>query len=340
MESHEPLGVILTAGLGTRLKPLTPSIPKPLVPLLNRSLVTYSLDLMASFGLRDIAIVVGPDDTKTEPIVLEHASADMQISVATQHKPRGTGDAVTAVGTLLDERSIVVLAVDTVLRGANPLLLQKFQASGATAGLLLKGVEDPRAFGVAVLKGDRIVDLEEKPTQPHSNLALVGLWMLAPNAVEHVRTKPYINANGESDLTATIAKMLDEGNDLRGWILEGEWFDGGTLSGLLHAQSRLLQCTKELAEEADYKQLNRTTVTAANVRIHDSQIDEPVLIGEGAMIKESHLSEVVVGAGAILESVELTRVLIAPGTRLSGGSYRDVVVTPDGEIAGPGLERR
>lgn len=322
----EPLGVVLTAGLGTRLRPLTPATPKPLVPLLNRPLIAYALDLMRDLGLREVAVVTGPDDDRTRGYIEGSAPPRLSVSTAVQHEPNGPGDAVAAVGDALEGRTVVVLAVDTVLTGVDPALLDGFEASGAAAGLLVQRVEDPRAFGVAVLDGDRVVDLEEKPERPRSDLALVGLWVLAPAAVERVRADPYINARGESDLTATVAAILAEGADVHGWLLDGEWLDGGTLEGLLHAQSRLLARTGDVEVAAD------AVVTASTLR-------DPVLVGAGARVEASDLAGVVVGDGASLEGVTLRRALVAPGATLRGGSYSDVVVTPVGEVCGPGAER-
>ena len=324
--SVEPLGVVLTAGLGTRLRPLTPATPKPLVPLLNRPLIAYSLDLMRHLGLREVAVVIGPGDDRTRAYVEASAPSGVRVSVAVQRDPRGPGDAVASVGDALNGRTVVVLAVDTVLTSVDPGLLDAFDASGAGAGLLLQSVEDPRAFGVAVLDGDRVVDLEEKPEHPRSDLALVGLWVLAPAAVERVRTDPYINAKGESDLTATVAAMLDEGHDVRGWLLDGEWLDGGTLEGLLHAQSRLFAHTGDEVE------------VAADAAVTASTLRGPVVVGAGARVEASDLDEVVVGAGATLAGVTLRRALVAPGAALRGGAYADVVVTPAGEVCGPGVE--
>ena len=326
----EPLGVVLTAGLGTRLRPLTPATPKPLVPLLNRPLIAYSLDVMRHLGLREVTVVTGPEDDQTRRYVTNHAPPDVHVSVAVQLEPRGPGDAVAAVGEALDGRTVVVLAVDTVLTGVDPQLLDGFEASGAAAGLLLQAVADPRAFGVAVLDGDRVVDLEEKPERPRSDLALVGLWALAPAAVERVRTDPYINAKGESDLTATVAAMLAEGSDVRGWLLDGEWLDGGTLEGLLHAQSRLLAHVDSAGIAAD--------AVATDAVVTDSTLRGPVLVGPGARVEASDLAEVVVGDGATLEGVTLRRSLVAPGATLRGGDYADIVVTPAGEVCGPGVE--
>ena len=322
----EPLGVVLTAGLGTRLRPLTPATPKPLVPLLNRPLIAYSLDVMRHLGLREVAVVTGPEDDQTRRYVANHAPPDVLVSIAVQREPRGPGDAVAAVGDALDGRTVVVLAVDTVLTGVDPRLLDGFEASATTAGLLLQAVADPSAFGVAVLDGDRVVDLEEKPERPRSDLALVGLWALAPAAVERVRTDPYINAKGESDLTATVAAMLAEGSDVRGWLLDGEWLDGGTLEGLLHAQSRLLARADEAVD------------VARDADVAGSRLRNPVIVGHGARVEASDLAEVVVGDGATLEGVTLRRSLVAPGATLRGGDYADIVVTPAGEVCGPGVE--
>ena len=328
--------MVLTAGLGTRLQPLTPATPKPLVPLLNRPLIAYALDLMRDLGLREVAVVVGPEDEATGTYARGHSPADLAISIAVQHEARGPGDAVASVGAALEGRTVVVLAVDTVLTRVDAGLIDGFEASGAISGLLLQPVEDPRSFGVAVLERGRIVDLEEKPAEPRSDLALVGLWVLAPRAVERVRTNPHINARGESDLTATVATLLHEGGEVRGWVLDGEWLDGGTIEGLLQAQSRLLSSVSGSTIEATESQLSGPIEAADDAAIVRSTVRGPALIGAGARIEGCSLDEVVVGAGAELVDVDLQRALVAASARLRGGSYADVVVTPAGEVGGPG----
>ena len=335
----EPLGVVLTAGLGTRLRPLTPATPKPLAPLLDRPLIAWALDLMAGLGVREAAVVAGPEDEATARWARERAPDGLAVSIAVQREPRGPGDAVAAVGDALGGRAVAVLAVDSVLTGADPGLLADFEASGADACLLLRPVEDPRAFGVAVLDGDRVTSLEEKPERPRSNLALVGLWLLAPSAVERVRTRPHVNAKGESDLTATVADLLAEGGDVRGRVHGGEWLDGGTLEGLLDAQARLLPTigTVEASPPAgEGNALSGVVRAAAGARVRRSRIEGPSLIGEGASVERCRVAASVVGAGAAVEDAELTRVLVAPGARLRGGRWTDVVVTAEGAIAGPG----
>ena len=317
------LGVILTAGGGTRLRPLTPGIPKPLIPLLNRPLLAYALDLCASLGLTEAEVVVSGAHHGVAEAATRLAPAALTVSVARQAEPRGPGDALASVGERLDGRRVVVIAVDTLIRGDLRPQLEAFQRSDALAALPLQPTERPREMGIAVLDGDRVLHLEEKPPRPRSNLAVVGVWMLAPDAVERVRRRPVINARGESDLTATVAALLAEGGDVRGWTLDGEWLDTGSIASLLDAQSRLL---------ADLSPTD-VAATGEGARVSGSTLRGSVLIGADAVVQDCELGpDVVVGEGAQLRAVRLNRVLVAPGARLQDATHGGVVVTASGEI--------
>jgi glucose-1-phosphate thymidylyltransferase len=324
-----PLGVLLTAGMGTRLRPLTPDLPKSLVPLLNRPLVSYGLDLLAGMGLRDLVVVVGGSDSRTGPAALQQAPLGTTVTLAEQPEPRGSGDAVVSVGAPLDDRAVVVLAVDTVLRGGDLAgQLAAFEASHYAAWLPLHQTDRPREMGIALLEGDHIVSLEEKPQEPKSDLACVGLWMLGPQAVERIRTNPVINPKGESDLTATIGALLGEGAAIGGRRFEGDWLDGGSLAGLLQAQSALFQALPPVSYSAD-----RMAETHGS-NIVRSQLQGPVLVGERARLEDCTLGpEVVIGEDVVLHGVHLQRALVAPGAHLAGGTYSDVVITRSGEVA-------
>ena len=333
--SGRPLGVILTAGRGTRLHPLTPAIPKPLVPLLNRPLITYAFDLCDGLGVTEVVVVAGDDAGATANAVATLAPAALSVSVVEQREPRGSGDALATACGALDGRSAIVVAVDTVIRGDLRPQLDAFERSGALAGLPLHPTDRPREMGIAVLDGDRVVELEEKPQRPRSELAVVGIWMLAPEAVERVRTRPVINARGESDLTATIAALVAEGGDVRGWRLDGEWLDAGSVESLLGAQSRLL------AAAAAGGELAGTAASAPAARVSDSTLHGPVLLGANVVVEDCELGpDVVVGDGARLRSVRLAHALVAPGARLEHASGEAVVVTAAGEIGGGTIQSR
>lgn len=321
---RSPLGVVLTGGRGTRLQPLTPALPKSLVPICNRPLLAYGLDLLAGLGLDELVVVVGGEDTVTGPAAPALAPAGAEVAVAVQSTPRGPGDALSSVGSRLDGRDVVVLAVDTILLGAGLReQLVAFQRSGAMAWLPLARTDRPREMGIAeVGADDRLLSLEEKPREPRSNLACVGLWMLSAAAVERVRTRPVINAKGESDLTATVGALLAEGGDIRGRQFEGRWLDGGALAGLLEAQSVLLR-ESELPSPRPRP---------------DLEIRPPVLLGRDCELASCRLGpNVVVGDGARLRDVTLSDAVVLPGAHLDGASLpggraERVIITAAGEV--------
>ncbi len=335
MMQREPLGVLLTGGLGTRLRPLTPDLPKALVPLLNKPLLTYGLELLAGMGLRELVVVVGGSDERTGPTALEHLPDGTTVELAEQPTPKGPGDAVASVGAALDDRIVVVLAVDTVLQGGDVRAqLDAFMASDAVAWLPLARTDRPREMGIALLEGDRIVELEEKPQEPKSDLACVGLWLMRPEALERVRTNPLINAKGESDLTGTIATMLAEGRPVGGREFTGRWLDGGSLAGLLSAQSVLLRDLPPVAYATAGNRSEGAVMTESSVQVIGSELQGPVMLGEDVRIEDCVLGpEVVVGDGAHLRRVRLQRAMVAPGAHAEGGEYHDIVITSKGAIA-------
>jgi len=329
-----PLGVILTAGKGTRLQPLTPRLSKAAIPLLNRPLIAYAFDAVAALGIEEVAVVVGPEDRVTARRAREHARGPLSIHV--QQEPNGPGDAVASVGDLLAGRHVVVLVVDAIFTGLDARPLEAFMASGAGASLVLKPVRDPRSFGVAVVDGDRVVDLEEKPAEPRSNLAVVGIWMLAPEVVERVRTNPFINAKGESDLTATVAQVLREGTEVSGWTLEGEWLDAGTLPGLLQTQSRLLKDLSPTPVTSRESDVSGPVSAGKGCVVTMSKLTGPVLLGCDTRLDKCDVADSVIGDGAVLQGVRLRRSFVMGGAQVQGGDYEDVVITAAGEVAGPG----
>ncbi|MBM4416500.1 MAG: hypothetical protein FJ035_09780 [Chloroflexi bacterium] len=334
-----PLGVLLTGGRGTRLQPLTPALPKALVPLLERPLVAHGVALLAELGLREIVVVVASDDAQTGPAAQRYAPPGVTVHIAVQAEPRGSGDALASVGAALADRAVVVLAVDTVLRGHDlARQLRAFERSGAVAWLPLHETDRPHEMGIAELgdggRSERIVTLEEKPPAPRSNLACVGVWILAPSALTRVQRDPVINPRGEADLTATVAALLDEGHVVGGAQLTGRWLDTGSLGALLATQAALLA---ELAPGAPFAAprcaLSGVVHARDGARVTASTLAGPLLIADAARVEGCVLGpDVVVGEGAALSGVTLRDALVAPGARLAGGVYASVVVTADGTV--------
>ena len=332
--TDRPLGVLLTGGMGTRLRPLTPAMPKSLVPLLNRPLIAYGLELLASMGLDELVVVTGGGDDRTGPAALAWAPAGVAVTLTEQPEPRGSGDALTSVGAALDARPVVVLAVDTLLLGGDLRgQLDAFLRSDTVAWLPLHTTNRPQQMGIAQLEGDRITALEEKPQQPRSNLACVGLWLFSAEGVERVRTNPALTPRGERDLTSTVAVLLNEGRPVGGRAFDGEWLDGGSLVGLLAAQLELLRELAPTPFEGADTTIEGTIATGEAPRVLNSTLRGPVLLGDRVRVECCTLGPgVVVGDDSELRDVRLERALVAPGVRLHGGEYHDVLITAAGEV--------
>lgn len=300
-----PIGVILTGGKATRLRPLSDGMPKSLIPLLDRPLIAYSMEMLARAGITEVVVVAGGQDERTGPAAHEAAPPGMTVHLAVQAEPRGSGDALLAAGAHLDGRHVVVAAVDTVLRGneEGPGSLHEqvrsFLASGMDAWYVLHETDRPHEMGIVVLEGERVLHLEEKPAEPRSNLALVGIWMVSPRAVERLREDPAVSVRGEIELSGNLAMMHEQGYPMGGAEFRGDWLDTGTLASLLATQRALL------------------TV--------------PALVASDAVVEDCTLGpNVVVGAGARLRGCTLRDTLVAPGARLDGVVATHEVITGDG----------
>jgi glucose-1-phosphate thymidylyltransferase len=248
-------------------------------------------------------VVVGPDDDRTGPAARDWAPEGVEVSVAVQQEPRGSGDALTSAGAALDGRRVVVAAVDTVLRGDLRPHVDAFLKSGRDGWLVLHETDRPREMGIVVLDGDRASYFEEKPDDPPSNLALVGIWMVGPAVVERLRSAPKLSPRGEVELSGTMADMRREGTEIGASVFDGDWLDTGTLRSLLETQRALLDGAE-------------SPVLAADATVEDCALG----------------ANVVVGSGAVLRDVTLDDALVAPGAHLEGIKARGVVVTPDGEV--------
>jgi glucose-1-phosphate thymidylyltransferase len=323
VSTTDALGVILTAGAATRLRPLSLEFTKSLIPVLNRPLIDYALDLMSDIGVRDVAIVVGPKDEETFDRAAARAPSSLRLRRAVQAEPRGNGDAVLAAGPEVFERPVVVHPVDAIMRGSVGPFVERVLASDAEAGLMLGRVANPQDFGVVTLEGDRIATLEEKPQRPQSDLVVSAPWIFAPSVTARLRDAPLVNAKDEVDSIGTVGVMVGEGAHVIGAEFEGRWLDVGTIANLLATQHELLAGMREpeIAESA--------TVEA-------SDVITPAIVGANARVSRSLLEDVVVGDGATIEGSSLVRVMVAPGARIERAALSDVIVTRGGEVAGPG----
>lgn len=307
--TDRPIAVILTGGKATRLRPLSYELPKALVPVLNRPLIAYALERLAETAVREVHVVVMPDDDRTELTARESAPAGMSIEVAIQLTPNGPGDALAQVPhASLRGRHVAVIAADALLHGGD--LRGQFDSwvnEPVDAWLPLAPTDTPKSMGIAQLDGERITEFIEKPEHPKGNLASPAWWLLGPTAVDRILDDPVINQKGELEISGTLTAMIDEGQPVGGRRFDGEWLDTGTLAAVLNTQARLLE-----------------------------ERDSSVLIAEDADIEDCQLGpNVVVGAGCRLRNVTLSNALVASGAQLEDLEDSGIVVTPSGAIGRP-----
>jgi len=232
-------GVILAGGLGTRLLPLTKITNKHLLPVFNRPMIHYPIECLRKAGITDILIVTGGNSAGDFLRLLENGDElGVTLSYAYQRGEGGIADALRLAERFAGKDPICVVLGDNIIERNVKDTVDAFKARGNKgACILLKEVEDPERFGVAVLEGDRIARIIEKPRSPPSNLAVIGIYLYDPRVFEIIKTlKP--SGRGELEITDVNNAYIANGQMSYG-ILKGWWTDAGTFESLLRA-SRLV----------------------------------------------------------------------------------------------------
>ena len=250
-------GLILSGGKGTRLRPLTYTSAKQLVPVANKPVLFYGLEAMADAGIRQVGIVVGDTAPEIRAAVGDGARWGLEVTYIEQDAPRGLAHAVLVSEPYLGREPFVMYLGDNLLnKGIRPLV-EEFAAVRPAAQILLARVPDPQMFGVAELRDGKVIRLVEKPKEPLSDLALVGVYMFGPEIFESARRiRP--SGRNELEITDAIQDLIDRGLDVRPHIVDGWWKDTGKLEDMLEANRLILDTLSRRIEEDDLGSTGRT----------------------------------------------------------------------------------
>lgn len=277
-------GVILAAGKGSRLYPVTHHIPKPLLPLANRPTLEYAFDRLKELGITEICVVVGENEEQMRGALGMGDQFGVELAFVRQTEPRGLAHAVSFAEKWVDSDPFVLYLGDAIYGAGFHAQMKRFVESGCANLNIVKPVHDPERFGVANVDGERIVKLVEKPANPESNLAMAGLYFFGPQ-IWSVLPDLRPSARGEYEITDAIQMLVDRGETVLAGVYDDEWFDTGTLDSFLATSSYLTKGLGLLDPSAD---------------IGDTPCSNAV-VGSGAFVTAASIEDSVILPGASVE---------------------------------------
>ncbi len=324
-------GLILSGGKGTRLRPLTFTQAKQLVPVANKPVLFYGIEALKEAGIKDIGIVVG--DTKDE---IKEAAGDgsrwgLRITYIEQEAPLGLAHAVKISEDFLREEPFVMYLGDNILKSGIKSLVEEFKEKKPNSLILLTEVPDPRLFGVAELKDGKVVRLVEKPKKPMSNLALVGVYMFDFHVFEAINAiKP--SWRNELEITDAIQYLVDKGYEVHPHLVSGWWKDTGKIEDILEANRLILESIvgKIQGKVDEASKINGQVVIEEGVVVQNSIIRGPAIIGAETEIIDSYIGPFT----AIQERCRIIQTEIEHSIVLEGCEIRDVGSRIDQSLIG------
>ena len=330
--------LVLAGGAGTRLRPITHTSAKQLVPVANKPILFYGLEALVDAGVTDIGVIVGDTADEIKAAVGDGSRWGARVTYIKQDAPLGLAHCVLVARDFLGDEPFVMYLGDNMLENRLADLVNEFETDAdAAAQVLLKQVPDPQRFGVAeVDEAGHVVRLVEKPTIPASDLALVGVYVFGPAVHDAVREiSP--SARGELEITDAIQWLIDHGRRVRTTILDGWWIDTGKLTPLLEANRLMLERLEasvegEVDESSDIE--GRVVISPGAVVKH-STIRGPSVIGPGARIVNSWVGPfTAIGEGCEVIDSEIEHSVVLERSRITGvARIADSLVGKDVEIA-------
>jgi len=326
-------GLILSGGKGTRLRPLTYTSAKQLVPVANKPVLFFGIESIVAAGISDIGIIVGDTKDEIRAAVGDGAQFGARVTYIEQDAPRGLAHAVMIAEKFLGDDSFVMYLGDNLIAGGITSLVDEYQSLGCNAQILLAEVPNPSQFGVAELSSHNTVErLVEKPAEPRSNLALVGVYMFDHHIFESVRRiEP--SARGELEITDAIQDLIDRGFEVHPHKVRGWWKDTGKLGDMLEANRIVLDSHEPRRRHFtldDGSALEGRVDLGEGVELIDSLVRGPAIIGARTRIENAFVGPYTsIGDDCTLVSCEIENSIV-----LAGGEIRDIGTRFDGSLLG------
>jgi glucose-1-phosphate thymidylyltransferase len=317
-------GLILSGGAGTRLRPITHTSAKQLVPVANKPVLFYGIEALVEAGVSDIGIVIAPETgSEIASIVGDGSAFGASITYINQTEPLGLAHAVLTAEEFLQDGPFVMYLGDNLLRDGITALVDAFRASRPDALILLTRVPDPGNYGVAELDGERVVHLVEKPKSPPSDLALVGVYMFGPLIFQAAKEiKP--SGRGELEITDAIQSLIDGGQRVESHRVSGWWKDTGQLDDMLEANRLVLEdIERSVQGELVDSKVDGRVVVEAGARLERSLVRGPAIIGADARITDAYVGPYTsIDAGVTVARAEVEHSILLSGSSVSDLEFR------------------
>lgn len=348
-------GLVLAGGTGSRLRPITHTGPKQLVPVANKPVLQYGIEDLREAGITDIGVVLGQKGRNEIQEFLGDGSAfDVDITYIVQGEPLGLAHAAGCAREFVGDDDFVMYLGDNILKQGINDLVEDFRSGNYAAGIALQHVDNPRQFGIADVTDDGTVrGLVEKPEDPPSDLALIGVYAFTPKVFEAIaELEP--SWRGELEITDAIQSLLEDGEAIDSHVVEGWWKDTGKPEDILHANHLVLDShpgskagtVDDSADVTGHVDLHTTAVIesgavvrgpvsiAADTTIGSGtyvgpytsvgpdcdvigiHIENSVVVGESTLTAEGRIVDSLLGRGAMVESAQD---LLPEGRRLVVG---------------------
>jgi glucose-1-phosphate thymidylyltransferase len=312
-------GLILSGGAGTRLRPITHTSAKQLVPVANKPILFYALEAMHEAGITEVGIIVGDTHAEVEEAVGDGSAFDLAVTYIQQDAPLGLAHAVLIAEDFLGDEPFVMYLGDNLLKEGIVPFVRRFEESRPDALILLQKVSDPQSYGIAEIDGDTVVRLVEKPKEPKSDLALVGVYLFTAKVFASVKAiEP--SWRNELEITDAIQDMVDRGLHVEPHTVTGWWKDTGQLEDMLEANRLILG----------------TLVPDMRGEKLDSIIEGPVAVGEGTVLTRCTIrGPVKIGANCTLSDAFVgPYTSIGDGVRVEHAEIENSIVLGASIIAG------
>lgn len=283
-------GIILHGGHGTRLRPLTHTGPKQLLPIANKPMSEYCIESIRETGITDIAIIIGGlGSNKVKEYYGNGEKFGINITYVEQDEPKGIAHAINLCKDFVNNEKFLVFLGDNIIQRKISDFVENFKKSNFDATLLLCNVDNPSSFGIAQVENKKIIKITEKPKNPLSNLAVTGIYLLTPKIFTIIdNLKP--SWRNELEITDALDMLLKEHNKITYHIITDYWKDTGTPEDIIHANKTILENLKPIfnGEKEEGVEIEGNVIVGEGTIIKkNSKIRGPVIIGKNCIIDEN-----------------------------------------------------